>query len=318
MTMDQHCLPPTDPNAAYLYCASFTAAIAFTVLYGLTTIVHFGEAIAYRKRFCWVIIMGSVWELVGLIFRTLTTMNQSQTTFVSISAPFILLAPIWINAFVYMCLGRMMHYFLPGERIFGIKAETIAVIFIWGDITSFLVQAGGGLPADSATDPNVIRICLLVYTGGVALQQLFILFFFAIAIRFHMRLSLLKRARGMKGFETVLMWTLYVVLVLITIRIIYRILEFSMGYINYVTTHEVFYFVFDALPMFLALVIFNIWHPAKILVGEDSDFGNGCSGSNLLLAPRNRKSQHPGTYLPYFLLPIAFLYIGDMVSSSSQ
>jgi len=100
--MDQHCLPASDSNATYLYCASFPAAVLFSVRFGLTTIAHLTQAIVYRKAFCWVIIMGSAWELIGLITRTLSTLDQTHTLFATISLPFVLLAPIWINAFVYM------------------------------------------------------------------------------------------------------------------------------------------------------------------------------------------------------------------------
>ncbi|KZO94507.1 hypothetical protein CALVIDRAFT_565575 [Calocera viscosa TUFC12733] len=294
--LDQQCLPPTDPNAEYFYCANYPAAVLFSALYGLTTIVLLAQAIAYRKPFCWVIIMGSTWELVGLITRTLSTLNQSQETFGDISQPFTLLAPIWINAFVYMCLGRMIHYFLPGERVWGIKAETLATIFIWGDITSFLIQAGGGLTANSATDPNVIRITLLVYTGGVALQQLFILFFFGIALRFHLRL-IQKGDTGRSTKWRPLLWALYVVLVLITIRIAYRIAEYASGaIITDITTHEAYYYVLDATPMFLALVVFCVVHPGRVLVGPGSEFEKkkgrccGCCGGKRERRRRGEKN----------------------------
>ncbi|KZT54886.1 hypothetical protein CALCODRAFT_485204 [Calocera cornea HHB12733] len=220
---DQHCLP-----------------ILFSVLFGLTTVARLGQAIAYRKPFCWVLIMGSIWELTGLITRTMSTLDQTQTTFATISQPLVLLAPIWINAFVYMCLRRTMHYFLPAERVLGIKAETVAVIFICvtSPPSSFVVQAGGGLATDGTQDVNVVRIALLVYTSGVALQQLFICFFFAIAI-----------------------------------RIIYRLAEYASGaIITDVTTHEVYYYVLDATPMFLALVVFCAVHPGLTLVGPGGEF----------------------------------------------
>lgn len=33
----------------------------------------------------------------------------------------------------------------------------------------------------------------------------------------------------------------------------------------YINHHEFFVYVFDAAPMFFALLIMNIWHPGKIL-----------------------------------------------------
>jgi hypothetical protein len=34
--------------------------------------------------------------------------------------------------------------------------------------------------------------------------------------------------------------------------------------------HEIFLYMFDCLPMFLALVIFHITHPGRIMTGPDS------------------------------------------------
>jgi len=271
---NQHCLAPTDPNAEYLYCASLTPAIIFSVLFGLTTIAHIWQAIRYRKVYCWVVIMGSAWELAGLITRALSTLDQSKRTFYVASLPLVLLAPIWINAFAYICLGRAMHYFLPGVRVWGIKAQWIAVIFVCGDIFAFIVQAASvGISVSGTT--TAVQTGLWIYTAGVALQQSFILIFVAVAISFHQQL-LRKGTVDRSTSWRRLLWTLYAVLTLITIRIVYRIIEYSMGYTNYVTTHESIYYVFDALPMFGALLVFNIWHPARVLVDEGSGPGGGC------------------------------------------
>jgi len=36
--------------------------------------------------------------------------------------------------------------------------------------------------------------------------------------------------------------------------------------------HEVYQYVFDAVPMFFALVALNVLHPGKVLAGDDSKF----------------------------------------------
>lgn len=37
-------------------------------------------------------------------------------------------------------------------------------------------------------------------------------------------------------------------------------------------THEAPLYVLEALPMFIACVIMNIWHPGRYLVGPESEF----------------------------------------------
>lgn len=58
------------------------------------------------------------------------------------------------------------------------------------------------------------------------------------------------------------------------IRIIFRLVEFShgTGTNNPIPTHEVYMYCLDALPMALALYTMAISHPARTLVGPDSEF----------------------------------------------
>lgn len=45
---------------------------------------------------------------------------------------------------------------------------------------------------------------------------------------------------------------------------LYRIAEFSQGYDGYLISHEIFVYIFEAVPMVPPLFLFNIWHPAKM------------------------------------------------------
>lgn len=49
-------------------------------------------------------------------------------------------------------------------------------------------------------------------------------------------------------------------------------IEWSSGLDSSIPDHEVYQYVFDSLPMFLALVIFNVIHPGKIMPDKESDF----------------------------------------------
>lgn len=52
-----------------------------------------------------------------------------------VSFIFILLAPLWINAFVYMVLGKLVYMFMPDKRLGGIKAQRLGWYFVTMDIT---------------------------------------------------------------------------------------------------------------------------------------------------------------------------------------
>jgi hypothetical protein len=135
-------------NAQYNYYPSFTAAIIFSVLFGITTFTHIYQAFYHKKlRLCWTLIMGAAWEFAGFAIRTASTKIQQSSALAFASQLFVLLAPMWINAFIYMVMGRMIYFFIPEKQIWGIKGIKIAKIFVWLDVLSFLTQVTGSSPS---------------------------------------------------------------------------------------------------------------------------------------------------------------------------
>ncbi|KDQ51946.1 hypothetical protein JAAARDRAFT_40566 [Jaapia argillacea MUCL 33604] len=266
------CLDPSDPNAEYLYCASTGAATLFTVLFALTSIAHITQAFMYRKGFCWVIIMAALWETGGFLTRALSTLDQTKYTFIFPSQILILLAPLWINAFTYIVLGRMVHYFIPDQAVGRIKARRLATWFVLLDITALLIQGTGGSLTTTRGNSKLITLGLHIYMGGIGMQEFFILLFTGMAIRFHKKAIATGDLLGRPTDWRALLYVLYATLTLITIRICYRLAEFSSGIINTLTTHEAFFYCLEAVPMFSALLLYNIWHPGRVLIGAESEF----------------------------------------------
>jgi hypothetical protein len=78
--------------------------------------------------------MGSIWELLSFIIRCIAIENPTSQGAYDPSFILFLLAPLWINAFDYMLLGRMVYHYLPNQRLFGIRAQRMAVYFVLLDI----------------------------------------------------------------------------------------------------------------------------------------------------------------------------------------
>ncbi|KAF5647333.1 phospholipid-translocating ATPase [Fusarium sp. NRRL 52700] len=259
-------------NANYFFDPSFAANLAFCVLFGLATMAHLIQAILFKKKFCWVAIMGAAWETIGFAFKTLGSRDQQNTTYVILGQLFFLLAPLWVNAFVYMAVARMVYFRMPDRKLLGIKAIRMTLLFVWLDIILFLVQGAGGSMLSNNDDMNVIRIGQKVYMAGVGLQLAVILIFIGITAFFYFRLRQLE-GRGigrMKWF----IFTMLAVLVLIVIRIVYRLIEFGPGVNehNQLLIHEEYPLGLDATPILIALVLLNILHPGFVLRGPDSEF----------------------------------------------
>ncbi|KAF7587594.1 hypothetical protein BBP40_007014 [Aspergillus hancockii] len=276
-------LPPESCDAILYYEPSFAAAILFCALYGLTVIAHVVQAYQYKKKYAWVLIMGGTWELLAFIFRTLLTRHQNSDGYDTAYVLLFLLAPIWINAFVYMTLGRLIFFFIPEKRLGGISAQSYGLLFVWLDIFSFLVQlAGAGMSTGTDVPTSRVMLGLHIYMGGIGLQELFVLIFAGFTMHLHRKIMILERegaldAEQMKKGPASWRWlfyAMYIALVMITIRIIFRLAQFARGTDpnNPVLTHEVYEYALDAAPMFIALLVINIVHPGRILQGPDSEF----------------------------------------------
>ncbi|KAJ6589220.1 RTA1 like protein-domain-containing protein [Mycena capillaripes] len=262
------CMDPREnENYSFLYCPSFPAAVLFSALFGLTTFAHLVQAIHYRKKFCWVVIMAGMWETGGLVLRVFSVLNTTSLAFGIPSQLLILLAPLWINAFLYVLMSRFVYFFVPDKHVGGISARRLSLCFVLLDITAFAMQGVGGSMMSSTTPTAALR-GIHIYMGGIGLQEFFVLGFTALVVRFHYKMKLLDGSTEWKRP----LYIMYTSLALITLRIIFRLIEFSSGVYSPITMHEAPFYCLEALPMFAALLLWNIFHPGQVLVGPDSEF----------------------------------------------
>ncbi|KIX10031.1 uncharacterized protein Z518_01112 [Rhinocladiella mackenziei CBS 650.93] len=260
-----------DDSIAWVYCPSFGAAVLFAVLFGLSTILHIIQAVNFRKKFCWVIIMAGLWETAGFAVRSYSAKQFRGLGHFIPQQLLIILAPLWVNAFVYMVAGRMIYFLIPEKKVFGISAHRLTLIFVILDIFAFLVQ-GSSSSLMTSDDYDTIRIGIDIYMAGVGVQELFIVLFTILAARFQWHMNQIERVHPVRHRWRSLLYPLYVALGLITVRIIFRLVEYTDGEYSYVARYEAFFYCLEALPMVVSLAMFNVWHPAMVLVGPESEF----------------------------------------------
>ncbi|KAI4147707.1 MAG: hypothetical protein L6R39_003031 [Caloplaca ligustica] len=106
--------------------------------------------------------------------------------------------------------------------------------------------------------------------GGVGFQQFFVLVFLYIAFRFQQQVKRENPPRLAQAF--LLLYAQYAVLILITIRIIFRLIEYAQGLDSSIPNHEAYQYIFDTVPMLIALVVYNAVHPGRIMPGKEGDF----------------------------------------------
>jgi hypothetical protein len=260
----------------WVYFPNFAAAVAFSVLFGMLTIAHLVQAIVYRNGFCWVIVMAALWETGAYAFRALGSKDQQSSGIATVAQILVLVAPIWVNAFAYMVFARIVHFYSPTRKVWVLSPSILALVFVTLDIVSFVIQLVGGGMAGPGASPDAQKKGLNIYMGGIGMQEGFIVLFLGLVIKFHrdqIQAERVGRLRADKiGGWKWLLYALYTCLLAITIRIIYRLAEFSagLGASNPLPSNEPLLYVLESAPMWLAILVWNIVHPGRFIHGPDA------------------------------------------------
>lgn len=213
-------VPPDACNSNYNFNPQYAPAVAVAVIFGILTGVHVLLGFVFRKPYTWVMIMGAIWETLAFVLHALGAHDQQNQGMSIAYTILFLLAPLWINAFVYMTFARAVYFFSPSHKVLFVQATGMSKYFVWLDVLTFLVQAVGGSMATPGAGDASIHAGLRVYLGGVGAQQLCILLFLSLMVVFH-RECLVRDAtcppdasrRSWKG----LLYCLYTALALITV-----------------------------------------------------------------------------------------------------
>jgi RTA1 like protein len=179
-----------------------------------------------------------------------------------IQSVFILIAPTLFAAAVYMVLARIIRA-VDGEKLSPISVELITKIFVTCDIVTFFVQGGGaGMMAES----NLTKIGQDIVLAGLALQIVSFVLFIATAVTFAQRIQKIPTPAVIRGDVP---WkqhlrSLFAISAMILIRSIFRIIEYVLGNDGYLLEHEWPNYIFDAVPMLIAMVCFAVWYPSEM------------------------------------------------------
>lgn len=125
--------------------------------------------------------------------------------------------------------------------------------------------------------------------AGIGAQELFILIFFGLAIRFHYKMNYVEAIHPPLNPWRPLIYTVYAGLILITVRIIFRLCEYSQGVDTPLAKNEAALYVLDITTMFIAILFFNIFHPGWYLAGPESEFPKKEKKQNKDVQPEKRR-----------------------------
>ena len=157
-----------------------------------------------------------------------------------------------------MVFARMVHFYSPTRKVWLFSPSILAMIFVTLDIVSFVTQLIGGGMAGPGASPESQKRGLDIYMGGIGMQEGFIILFLGLVVTFHRNQLKAERlgrlADNKKGGWRWMIYALYGCLLAITIRIIYRLIEFSGGLdaSNTLPSNEKALYILESVPMWLA------------------------------------------------------------------
>ncbi|KAK7012233.1 RTA1 like protein-domain-containing protein [Favolaschia claudopus] len=255
-------------------------------LYGISAAIHwiYFFIVPPRPRYMLSLPIGMLALTIGFILRLQYIAKPSNVgSFIQMDLPCLFLATD------YMLLSRLAATFdekVANECLL-IRRSRIVKIFVWSDVSTFLLQAsGGGL--SSQTDRNIANLGNKLTMVGLVLQAVSFLLFSVSLIIFGMRLRFPEawssvNAQPFKLISRqqiddwrILYYLMCVTCIGISIRSIFRIAEFAGGFDGYIAVHEGYFYIFDALPLWISMSLFCLVWPVRVLntkhTSEDHEF----------------------------------------------
>jgi hypothetical protein len=176
----------------------------------------------------------------------------------------ILGAPPFIAATIYVSLGRIIRI-LQAEDYAVMGPRKTSVIYILIDVLAFGSQiAGIGLQATG--DDKIMKIGADVILAGLIFQLVALVAFVFMTVKLHKQFK--RQQTAISSDPTVrwekYVWGIYIAVTLLFVRNLVRAVQFGQGANGMVSSSEAFIYLFDAVMMWLVLLVVLFLHPGKL------------------------------------------------------
>ncbi|KAF5678005.1 RTM1 [Fusarium circinatum] len=257
-----------DQDSIWMYDPSFPLAVVGTVVYGIIFLaITYLTLIKYRAWYFIVVVIGSAIEVAAYNIRIHSVQNQSEITPFVLTLTYTVLAPVLIAAGNYLLISRLILAVLPTShhRILRIPDRRLTPIFVFCDVIAFLIQgSGSGIASSDNWQGEMENIGVKILIVGLAFQLAAFSLFLCVFRRFHVLALRMAVEDAPRGWQKVVL-AVYISSILIMVRCIFRVVEFAGGRDTYAFSHEWLFWVFESLPMAVAIGIFCFYHPSRYL-----------------------------------------------------
>ncbi|KAF3394379.1 Protein RTA1 [Penicillium rolfsii] len=291
MILEGRALQQTGNVSFYRYTPSLAVAIVAAVLYGIAFILTCVQWIRY-KSWVWVImVVAAAMEAVGYIGRCISTQNVTEKSVYVLQFALIILAPVLMAACCYVLFSRILFLIVPRQertfRLCWVPPRFITPLFVGFDVVALFLQLIGAVMISSVDATETDAASKLnrgkhIAQAGVIVQLAAFGLFSVAAVRFNFTSKRFTKSTQeryeMFGDEDyiidgvvkkknwpALLRVVNLTTLLILVRSIYRLVEFTEGVTGYLNTHEWPLYIFDALVIYPCVALFVYWHPGKYL-----------------------------------------------------
>ncbi|KAI4764834.1 RTA1 like protein [Aureobasidium sp. EXF-3400] len=222
--------------------------------------MHLWLLVRYRTWYFSTILVGTFMEIVGYIFRLLSSQQDPYSVIWFVVQYFlIVVAPVMFSAAIYITVSKMIQVY--GETYAPLPPKLIIWIFVICDVVSTIVQVAGaalvGVAYSDQKDPTTYNHILL---AGLAFQVAsFAIYLFILAT------TLYKARNSTKSIDRGFVLALLVATLAVYLRTCFRLAETAEGLMAMLSTHEVYFACLEFAPIVIAVFLFTWWHPGRWL-----------------------------------------------------
>ncbi|KAJ6457020.1 RTA1 like protein-domain-containing protein [Mycena vitilis] len=258
-------------DSAYGYVPTESVAILFLALFGISTILHVGQATYFRMW--WLLptaALCGVGELIGWAARLWSAISPTADMPFTIQISCTIIAPTPLLAATFMLFARIVQQL--GTSYSRLTPRLYTIIFLTCDTVALVIQGVGGGLASSAETLDGANQGARIMLGGIAFQFAVIIVFSALALDFMQRyirdmpVRAVQGPRGVLGPRmSILLGALAFSTTTLFIRSVYRIIELTGGWNGRIIHTQVYFNVLDGGMVVLAIFALNFAHPGLLL-----------------------------------------------------
>ncbi|KAK5111309.1 hypothetical protein LTR85_012204 [Meristemomyces frigidus] len=264
------CTQSTCPvsESVYGYRPNLGATLFFLIVFALSGCVYLWQGVQTKTRaFSIAMVLGAVTEVMGYVAKLLLWNDPFSDTGFKMSVVLLTFAPAFYAAGIYYTLKHICLTF--GANFSRLRPANYTRIFIACDVFSILLQAAGGALASASSTNSLLLAGDDVMIAGLAFQVFTLVVFGLLAADYGVAIYRNRRELNPATVElrrslrfrlfVVALWVAYFA---ILIRCAYRVAELAGGWNNnpILQTQDLFIGL-DSVPVALAAVVLNIWHP---------------------------------------------------------